>query len=849
MAAAALDEFTWPAGGRGVLENRPVHAGTPASEMACFDEDLWPLTPAHPDVHIPAINLWWTTYPRTLVGAFKVFVLAALDCPHPVAMSGQRTHDQAGCGTVKLWFLRLRPFAIWLEDRGVGLLSEVGDLALDEYLENVQALSVSPNVKYQLLNAVRALWAYSEYLPAECQLDTVVPWQGRSLTVLAELPPPGRFNATPRIAAATMEALLDRSLRIVEDLGPDIRDAWREFRELSVGTHPDQQVYEGLAPKERVRLFVQQAARAGTVLPGTPGSRGSIAKFHLGRLIGVEPRRRTPDLGAAAAMYAEQLGVSVADDCYLGTITGAIDGRPWRERPITASELPLLVRVLVAACFVTINYLTGARPGETVGLRRGCRGTDEETGELLIRGRRGKGFDRTPLDPVDPMRPWGTVQPVHDAIAMLEALHDADLLFPTGMIKTNHRAERFAIGTNQANRDMERLLAWVNATFATGDGSLPIPPDPTKHLHGSRFRRTLAYFIVRRPRGLIAAALQYSHVSTKVTLSYAREGDTSWMEDLAVEKLEMVLEQNDEDWTLVQDGEHVSGPSAREYQARLSRSTSFSGRVVRSVRSVERLLNQVDPDIHHGEGMSCVHRAETAECRKEKLALGLPEDSGPDETFCRSSCTNLVYTDRDIAHQQGRIPLWDATATDPLSPRPRRDRAAALASQARTVIEEHEAACRRDGRCGGMTRQRRDRGAERTAIGAAAARLLAGTPLRSHTGKLTGTELITESGLRRDIVYGDHKDLVEEFQARAKAQSFTPDAIEKVAEQNHALKKELGLTKEALAAERERNAALVRVAAELSLELEQSRAELASAQQVSRLPIPRSPQPRQRRRR
>jgi hypothetical protein len=48
---------------------------------------------------------------------------------------------------------------------------------------------------------------------------------------------------------------------------------------------------------------------------------------------------------------------------------------------------------------------------------------------------------------------------------------------------------------------------------------------------------------VRRPRGLIAAALQYAHVSTKVTLSYAGEGDTSWLEDLAVEKLEMGLEQ------------------------------------------------------------------------------------------------------------------------------------------------------------------------------------------------------------------------------------------------------------------------------------------------------------------
>ncbi|MGW7363931.1 hypothetical protein ACWGI8_10985 [Streptomyces sp. NPDC054841] len=148
-----------------------------------------------------------------------------------------------------------------------------------------------------------------------------------------------------------------------------------------------------------------------------------------------------------------------------------------------------------------------------------------------------------------------------------------------------------------------------------------------------------------------------------------------------------------------------------------------------------------------------------------------------------------------------------------------------------------------------MTRRRRDRDAEREAVRAAITRLLAGTPLRSTTGKLTGTELITESGLRRDIVYGDHKELVEEFQAKARAQSFTPDAAQKIAEQNAVLKEELADAKAELAAERERNAALVRIAAELSLELEQARAELESAQQVPRLPGARSPRPSPRRRR
>ncbi|MGX1759422.1 hypothetical protein ACWIG5_21325 [Streptomyces lydicus] len=138
-----------------------------------------------------------------------------------------------------------------------------------------------------------------------------------------------------------------------------------------------------------------------------------------------------------------------------------------------------------------------------------------------------------------------------------------------------------------------------------------------------------------------------------------------------------------------------------------------------------------------------------------------------------------------------------------------------------------------------MTRRSRDREAERQDIRAAAERLLAGTPLRSPVGKLTGTELIAECGLRRDVVYGDHKDLVDEFRARAKAQNFTPQVVQNMAEENIALREALGKIKTEVAAERERVRALVRAATELSLELEQTREELAAAQQVTRLPGPR----------
>ncbi|MEG3630751.1 hypothetical protein [Streptomyces poriticola] len=138
-----------------------------------------------------------------------------------------------------------------------------------------------------------------------------------------------------------------------------------------------------------------------------------------------------------------------------------------------------------------------------------------------------------------------------------------------------------------------------------------------------------------------------------------------------------------------------------------------------------------------------------------------------------------------------------------------------------------------------MTRKNRDREAERQEIRAAAERLLAGTPLRSPVGKLTGTELIAECRLRRDVVYGDHKEPVDEFRARAKAQNFTPQVVQSMADENIVLREALAKIKAELAAERERVHALVRAATELSLELEQTREELAAVQQVTRLPGPR----------
>ncbi len=164
--------------------------------------------------------------------------------------------------------------------------------------------------------------------------------------------------------------------------------------------------------------------------------------------------------------------------------------------------------------------------------------------------------------------------------------------------------------------------------------------------------------------------------------------DTSWLDDLAVERLEMILEQVDEDARLLDQGEHVSGPAAADYRARVTHAVRFHGRVVNQVRNAGRLLSGGDPDIHHGEGITCVHRAETAECRRIIAAQGLTVE-GPQESHCRSTCPNLAYTDRSIGQLRARLTALEATVHDPLIPLPLRDRADAQADAARRVIDRH----------------------------------------------------------------------------------------------------------------------------------------------------------------
>ncbi|MFB6940792.1 integrase [Streptomyces sp. NPDC060286] len=659
--------------------------------MSRFADEQWHVQPAHRDAHLQISAISWSSFPAALRQHFRTFFLTALDHPVPVEPGGrQRPAEQASVGSFPYWVIDMRVLALWLDEQGFRDLSEVRDADLENFRTYVLGLDRDGRRKSDLITAVRLLWLFSEHMPAQCRLDCDFPWAGQTAKEVVGAPAgTGSENKTPRIADDTMEALLAWALVMIEEVGPDIRDAWHEYQQLEAGRHVSQARYTGTR-EERLRAYLSSCRQQGIALPGHPG--GGINHGHIKRLMGI-PKAHRQGVSAAMLDLLVDSGLPVAPFAGIGRITGQVHGRPWREHPLTIGELPTLVRLLSAALFTAVCYLSGMRPGEVLNLRRGCRDTDEETGELLVHGFRGKGFDRVPDQPdaSEPLRPWVVVDVVHAAIGLLEELHDLPLLFPSSLISAHgQRPATVNARTGRAmNDDIEDLISWINSTYRRADSGAPIPADPAGRINATRYRRTLARFIVRKPRGLIAAALQYGHIYTKETLSYAGYADPSWLHDIAVEKLELIIDQVEQDGQRLAAGEHVSGPSADEYRARVERTASFEGRVVTSAGSAERLLEQVDPAIYHGQGMTCVWRAATAACRKAKLALGLPDGDTPDESECRSSCANLAYTDRDIEDVQRRHERHRADAADPLAPKPRRDRAAAQAVHLSGIIDRH----------------------------------------------------------------------------------------------------------------------------------------------------------------
>lgn len=686
-----------------VLCNRPLRPETEHSRLSVFEDDRWDFSPGVFEAQSSALRYGFEQFPSPWRVAVKHFVWLQVNMPAPPALRNAQVGARPALRTIQLGRTALIFLIEWVEAQGLRSMQDLTSRRLDEFLGHVGTLDVSTDVKSRRLVEVRRLWAYRELLPLQLQLPGAMPWGAETARELVGHRRQRSENLTPRIATATLSPLLTWSIRFITDFADDIIASHSEYQELSLREQKARLRAEAPprrpgTPQERLEQTLNLLRERGLGLPGHPATDGKppeIRWAYLGRL--------TDSTGISHATYdlaqIERSGLHIDDNAYLTTpCRGTLDGQLWRERPIPFDDARAMATHLVTACMIVVAYLSGMRPGEVISLRRGCTSFDAERKLWTVTGKHWKGVtDASGAKNARGQRranPWVVHPIVAKAISVLERLHHHELLFPRTL--NEHQSKRHKVmartagnsmgearHTSSIGHDITNFTEWVNRYCEDRRRPDSIPDDGAISL--SRFRRTLAWHIVRRPRGLIAASIQYGHVLTSVTQGYAGDSAAGFVDELAFERwLERMEDVNETDAYLADAG-RVSGPAAEEFKRRNSAARAkFEGRTLPTTRQASRLLNDPLMQTFRGRGMHCVFSKRSALCVRDS------DSEAPNLGECKNACQNIARTDADVASLEEEVATLQQLTGDPFAPTVRHQRLIAVVGPLRDAIDAHK---------------------------------------------------------------------------------------------------------------------------------------------------------------
>ncbi|MGW2463113.1 hypothetical protein ACWC2M_29515 [Streptomyces sp. NPDC001761] len=685
-----------------VLLNRELRPDADLAELSRFADDRWNLSPGVFEATAKTYGLNFTHIPAPLRLAARHYFWQLLN------FSGGRVMKHSAPArpavrSVALAYPSFKHFMTWLHKQGISSFSDISEPVLAGYFDAI--LAEDTDRQFRLVMEVRRLWSYRLTMPPGMRMPDHPPWDGEDSSVLLGRVQSKRENRRRRIPEVTMQHLLMWSLRFVEDFADDIIPAHSECLELHMADPryrrlhglPRRKPWPGSADR-KLTAYLDDVRSSQGALPGItqPDGTRRIHWMYIGRILDAFGAFDTTDHERHEAMAK---GLPIDDDAYLRSpITGLIDGRPWRDRSIRYREARDLARHLSTACFVVIAYLSGGRPGELLNLERGCVTHQADTGLWLLHGK----FFKNAVDadgnkiPDGLVRrdPWVVIEAVAKAVAVLERLHPHRLLFPV-WLEQGRQDRRGSKRPGQARtddtltQDIQRFIKWINQHCQDLVRSDGIPTEGLGSPTTSRFRRTLAWFIRRRPRGLVAASIQYGHLHTQMLQGYAGTYESGFPDEYAFEDWLYRIEILAEDEEALRNGEYISGPAAGPYRQRVNAaSRQFAGHVLTSERQARDLLGNPLLQIFHGDGMTCVLDPAQAACQLR----GTTDDPlvTPDINDCRPRCRNIARTDRDVQWiRTRRDELADITA-DPLAPPIRHARDLHELQRLDHIVSEHE---------------------------------------------------------------------------------------------------------------------------------------------------------------
>jgi hypothetical protein len=699
--AQVPDSIRWPGPETVVLFNRELVSDADVSKLSRFGQDRWHLNEAIFEQDAKPCSISFTAIPAPLRLMAKHYVWQQINADAPPSIKRGRSSIK----TIHVAWVYFKAFALWLHSRGITSMTQVTAQLLDEYLADlIEDDSLDLDTRFRRTNEVRRLWCYRVLLPEEMRLPPMPPWNGDTASDLFGRYRTARENLTRRISEDTMQSLLAWAIRFVEDFSADILAAHAEYLILR-SRSPEARRASGPVTRPpagqietRVAAWLDHLRAAGGRLPGRLGPDGTISIDwrHVGKILGCSGNSKMATSPAGRMLLAS--GIEVGDGACLETpVTATVRGVPWHDGPFGYEAAPGLARLLSTACLVVVSYLSGARPGEVLNLRRGCMSHDSASDLWLMSGV----FFKNAIDAAGsklpagaPRRdPWVVVKVVADAVAVLERLHGHEMLFPSRLEPHRRPQATRRKGESRTGQlivaDLSEFTDWCNAQ-AGRLGTGQIPADRHGALTAARFRRTLAWFIRRRPRGLVAGSIQYGHVHTRLIQGYAGDYDSGFPDEYAFEDALARLDELGTDQQALSSGEHVSGPAARAYRERvITAGGQFAGRVLTSSRQARDLLANPMLKIFHGDGMTCVFDPQQAACQLR----GTADDPAvtPDIGDCRPRCPNIARTDRDITVVRARRDQLALIVADPLAPPIRHQRDKTELARLEAVLRAHDA--------------------------------------------------------------------------------------------------------------------------------------------------------------
>ncbi|MEU4949836.1 hypothetical protein ACFYN3_25260 [Streptomyces lavendulae] len=604
---------------------------------------VWRLTPAGPQAHQDVGILNFAKVPENFLIVAKELFYALLAGPIPAG------ETRPAVVSLRLYFKELVRFFTWLDQRPLQRCQRLESVTGDDLAAYQKYLLARLPAKHQTRvhgrSAVRLLYRWRSQLRADQLL-----FDPRHVEGWSESKRRGRENDTNRVPEEVMGPLYVWALRFIDVFAPDILTAsahWQRPVQRRPHSPGDRTV------KTRLTRVLDTYLEQRKPLPAT-----RFGALHL-EALAAEANCATSSVEHRYWDLVEQAVSAVGLD--EGTpvdvpVRGQLDGRPWAERIYVTkglhTEVRHLLRMLQTACYIVIAYLSGMRDSEVKHLRRGCVRVElDEAGHPYrwkVNGLAFKGEDETHGVPAT----WHVGEPVTRAIAVLEAIHppQVDLLFapPHPGVRTTATQ---AAPSSVTNLRLRKFIKWVNEHCARygHDDAIPDVDGRPWHLHTRQFRRTLAWYIARRPGGAIAGALQFRHHSIQMFEGYAGTSDSGFRAEV---ESEQALSRGEHYMAMIDAHEHegLAGPAADEAERRLAdfgHRARFQGQVVTDQRRLQRILKRHDPAVYPGEFVTCVHDHPKALC--EKARRGRSEQL-PDHGGCKPlACRNVTLTQDNIA--------------------------------------------------------------------------------------------------------------------------------------------------------------------------------------------------------